>query len=90
MHAWIIGELALGGLKNRDKIFALLDELPKAPVCEPDEILSFIESQALAGRGIGLVDAHLLASARLSGAALWTHDRGLAAAAEHVRLNNFP
>ncbi len=86
MHAWIIGELALGGLKNRKAILTMLSELPKAPVCEAPEVLSLIDAAGLSGRGIGLVDAHLLASARLIGCALWTQDRKLANEAERLGL----
>ena len=42
------------------------------------EVLMMIEQQQLMGRGIGYIDAHLLAAARLSGCPLWTHDRRLA------------
>ena len=50
-----------------------------------DEALAFVERHALAGRGIGWTDVHLLSSARLAGpAALWTRDKRLAAAAEQL------
>jgi predicted nucleic acid-binding protein len=43
-----------------------------------------IEHRRLAGSGIGWVDAHLLASALLSGARLWTLDRPLARVAQRL------
>ncbi|MCZ6876850.1 MAG: PIN domain-containing protein [Acidobacteria bacterium] len=84
-HPFIIGELACGGLKNRKEIISLLKTLPGTIMAEIDEILEFIEHQKLIGVGIGLVDVHLLASALLTKALLWTTDRNLRAAA--TRLN---
>ena len=84
-HPFITGELACGGLKNRKEIISLLQALPGAITAEIDEILEFIEHQKLIGVGIGLVDVHLLASALLTKALLWTSDRSLRAAA--TRLN---
>ena len=77
-HPFVIGELALGNLGRRADIIEDLRNLPKAPVAEDDEVLAFIERQGLYGRGIGYVDAHLVASVRLTGSArLWTLDRRL-------------
>ncbi|MGH7116142.1 MAG: hypothetical protein ACREE9_16835 [Stellaceae bacterium] len=56
-------------------------------VAADEEVLRFIDRQALFGRGIGYVGAHLLAAARLtSGARLWTHDRRLHAVAAELGL----
>ena len=85
-HPFVRGELALGNLRQREAILAALDNLPQAPVAFTDEVNVFIEQHALFGLGIGLIDAHLLASTRLSGnARLWTQDKRLLAAA--LRLN---
>jgi hypothetical protein len=55
-----------------------LQSLARAVVAPDEEVLHFITRQALAGRGIGYVDVHLLASARLTaGTLLWTDDRRL-------------
>ena len=87
MHPFIIGEIALGHLGNRGVILQSLWELPAAAVANDKEVLRFIDSHALFGLGIGFVDAHLLASAKLStGTRLWTRDRKLAAAAAVLRL----
>jgi hypothetical protein len=49
-------------------------------VAGDDEVLYFIEERALMGRGIGYVDAHLLAATALNAPArLWTDDRALRA-----------
>ena len=80
-HAFVIGELACGNLRNRAEILALLRELPEAPVAEHDEVLAFIDLHHLTGIGIGWIDAHLLAATCLVGARLWTRDRDLREAA---------
>jgi predicted nucleic acid-binding protein len=76
-HSFIVGELVCGHLENRKEILALLGELPSAPAVDKDEFLAFIDGNRLAGSGLGFVDVHLLAAARLSGAHLWTSDRVL-------------
>lgn len=81
-HPWVIGELALGNLSGRTDLLRLLGGLPQASVASDDEVLTLIESQHLFGRGIGYVDAHLLAATLLTpDARLWTRDRRLAAVA---------
>ncbi len=83
MHPFVVGEIACGSLANRSTVLELLQDLPAASVAESDEVLAFIEHQALHGKGIGYVDAHLLASAALTGRAqLWTRDKRLLVAAE--------
>jgi predicted nucleic acid-binding protein len=76
-HPFIIGELACGNLKNRSVILSLLHSLPQAHSIENDELLHFIEMNKLMGRGIGLIDVHLLASARMAHIHLWTSDKKL-------------
>jgi predicted nucleic acid-binding protein len=83
-HPLVIGELACGNLKNRAEILALLQTLPLARVAGDDEVLAFIEARKLPGRGLGLVDVHLLASAALSRVPLWTDDKRLRDAASSL------
>ena len=80
-HPFILGELACGGLRERDMILALLAALPTAAKADDAEILAFIDRHRLMGKGIGLVDVHLLAACMLEGIELWTHDKKLAAVA---------
>ncbi len=65
-HPFIIGELACGTLKNRNEIISLLQSLPMAPTIEFGEFLFFIDRNHLMGKGVGFVDVHLLAPARLT------------------------
>lgn len=86
IHPWVIGELACSTLRNRSQVLELLQGLPAATVASDAEVLLLIERDRLMGRGIGYVDAHLLASARLSHCRLWTQDRRLAAVAQEQGL----
>ena len=64
-----------------------MHELPQATVASDEEVMHFIDREALFGRGIGYVDAHLLAAVRLTaGAELWTRDRRLRALAARLDL----
>jgi hypothetical protein len=83
-HPLVIGELACGNIANRSEILSLLQELPRARVAEHDEVLRFIEARRLSGRGLGFIDAHLLASSVLAGAPLWTADKRLREAASRL------
>jgi hypothetical protein len=86
-HPFIIGELACGNINNRDEILSLLMSLPMAPVLEFDEFLFFIDENQLMRIGIGFVDVHVLASAKLAGSLLWTSDKKLNSAATNLSLN---
>ena len=86
-HPFVIGELALGNWRERDAFLRDLRDLPRAAVVADAEVLGFIDRQALFGRGIGYVDAHLLAAARLTaGARLWTRDQRLQAVSAELGL----
>lgn len=77
-HPFVIGELALGNLRQRELILRMLSRLPGASVATDAEVLRFVERHALFGRGVGCVDVHLLAAVRLTaGSQLWTFDKRL-------------
>jgi len=86
MHPFILGELLLG-LVNRREVVADLRALPRVATATHDEVEVLVEGVPLHGRGIGYVDAALLASVRLHGGArLWTQDRQLARAAADMAI----
>ncbi|MDX3894861.1 type II toxin-antitoxin system VapC family toxin [Pusillimonas sp.] len=86
-HPFIIGEIALGSLRQRQAILSALRGLPAAIVASDEEVQAFIEHQPLYSLGIGYIDAHLLASVRLTpGVKLWTRDRRLHETALHLGL----
>src|SRR3989337_353170 len=76
-HPFIVGELACGNLKNRYEILALLQALPMSTQAEHEDVMQFIENYRLMGKGLGYIDVHLLVSAILTKAPLWTLDRKL-------------
>jgi predicted nucleic acid-binding protein len=91
-HPFVIGELAVGNLNQRTGVLHALEQLPQAHLAYDEEVLRFVEQERLSGLGIGYIDAHLLASARLTTATtLWTYDKRLAEVAERLwmtpRLN---
>jgi len=85
-HPFVIGELACGNLKRRAEVLSLLDDLPVLSAIDPEEFLLFVDQNHLAGIGLGFVDVHLLASARLAAVTLWTADRRLRQAAARMQL----
>lgn len=81
-HPMVIGELALGSIADRGTFLGLLSALPAATEATQQEVMAFVTTRRLYGRGLSLVDAHLLASAMLSdGMILWTRDQRLSRAA---------
>lgn len=84
-HPMIIGELALGSIRDRQTVIGLLSDLQSTHVATSAEVLEFVDGNALYGVGLSLVDAHLLAALRLdSSHRLWTRDRRLGLAAEKL------
>jgi predicted nucleic acid-binding protein len=88
MHPFIVAELALGGLRDRKVTLASLDLLPELPFAELHEVRQLIEVRKLYTEGIGLVDAHLIASLIIAQtpAEIWTDDSGLMRVAKKLRL----
>lgn len=85
-HPFVVGELACGNLGRRDEILGLLSALPSLGKAGDGEVLHFIARHRLHGRGLGLVDMHLLASCALARRPLWTRDTRLAQAAARLAL----
>lgn len=88
IHPCIITELALGSLKERTKTLVLLDLLPQVRVAQLNEIRTLIEARRLFGLGIGLTDAHLIASVLINPPTLlWTRDKQLRKVAEGLGIH---
>ena len=86
-HPFVRGELALGMIKDREIVLYRMSVMPQAVVAKDDEVMKFILQHKLFGAGIGYIDVHLLASARLTpGAMLWTSDKRLLKVAESMNL----
>ena len=88
VHPFITAELALGSLRDRVRTLALLDLLPHLRMARLDEVRALIEARRLDGLGIGLIDAHLIASILINPPALlWTRDKRLRRVAEHLDIH---
>ena len=86
-HPYVIGEISLGSLRNRDVVLGALWDLPRAPIATPEEVAYLIQSEQLFNRGIGYVDTALLASVRLQpGVTVWTRDKRLKKVADELGL----
>lgn len=87
IHPFVLGELALGSIRNRALMFQLLNTLPSALVARNVEVLAAIENWSLSNSGLGYVDVHLLCSVSLmAGCRLYTHDKRLQLVAEVLHL----
>lgn len=90
-HPMVIGELALGTLRDRSTFLGYLGDLAGLPVATHEEVLAFVDANQLHGRGLSLVDAHLLASVRLAPEVrLWTRDKRLRAASRELGVEFEP
>lgn len=88
IHPFVIGELALGNLRQRDAILDTLNNLQSVKIAKDEETIRFINQHKLYGLGIGHIDAHLLTSVRLTpGTLLWTKDKPLHAAANRLEMS---
>jgi hypothetical protein len=78
MHPFIVAEISLGSLHNRQKRLNDLEALLEVTVATLGEVRHMIESHFLYSKGIGLTDAHLIASCLMTpGTQLWTRDSTL-------------
>ena len=88
IHPFIVAELALGSLHARTRTLALLDLLPRVQVAQLSEVRLTIEARRLYSLGIGLTDAHLIASVFINPSTLlWTKDKRLRKAAEGLGIH---
>lgn len=82
MHPFVVGEIALGSLRNRRQKLGAMDSLRKVKVAQMSEVRRMIEAHTLYAKGIGLTDAHIVASCLLTpGTQLWTRDAAMKAIA---------
>jgi len=84
-HPFVVGELALGSLREREAVIAFLSAQREAVIATHAEVMTVIERHSIFSMGIGYTDAHLLTSTLLDRrSSLWTRDKRLAAAAQKV------
>jgi predicted nucleic acid-binding protein len=88
MHPCLAAELALGSLHNRPRTLAKLDRMPQAQVADLRDIRHMIEARQLYAKGIGLTDAHLVASCLIRpGTVIWTRDSRLRGVAQTLGID---
>jgi predicted nucleic acid-binding protein len=81
-HPFVIGELAVGHLSQRQAVLSDLTELASTTTAADVEVMFLLERHRLFGSGISYIDAHLLTATLITpGVRLWTRDRHLKAAA---------
>lgn len=91
MHPHVLGEIALGRMKNREKVLERFLWLPVPNVAQEGHVLSMIEDDEFWGTGIGYSDAHILASTLITpGGKLWTRDKRLHAQAKRLGVDFTP
>lgn len=84
-HPFVVGELALGSLRERDAVLAFLAAQREAMIATHAEVMTIIDRHSIFSMGIGYTDAHLLTSTLLDQrSSLWTRDKRLASAAQKV------
>lgn len=86
MHPFVLGELALGSVPDRTRLFAILAALPSCDWPDEQGLLAFSEGHAMPGKGIGFVDLCLLKSCHDNGDQLWTSDKRLLAQAQRLGI----
>ena len=86
-HTGVIEELALGSMREREAFTGFLSSLERCPSLTHEELMTFVEGARLWGRGLSVIDVHLLGSARLAGSAIWTRDKRFREAAKQVGVS---
>lgn len=87
MHPFIVAEIALGSLHNRRKILHEMESLLEVKVAQLHEVRHMIEAHSLYSKGIGLTDAHLIASCLMTpGTQLWTRDGNMETVAKALGI----
>jgi len=87
MHPCIVAELALGSVHDRLQTLARLDNMPQLRMVSLPDVRQMIEARGLFSMGIGLTDAHLVASCLTApGTLIWTTDARLGKVAESLSI----
>jgi predicted nucleic acid-binding protein len=85
-HPFIYGELLIGDKGGRKHLLADYEQMHQAPSVSHADVVEFVRSRRLHGRGIGWIDAHLLAAALVGRLVLWTADPRLAVLAGELGI----
>jgi predicted nucleic acid-binding protein len=90
IHPYIVAELACGFFPDRKKTLHYLDSLHQICLIRLADVRLMIEARGLALKGIGLTDAHLIASClAVPGTHLWTIDGALGRVADLLGIRHY-
>lgn len=85
-HDLIYGELLVGDRGGRAAHLTQYLCIPQAMTVPHSEVVEFVRSRKLQGRGLGWIDMHLLASVLVSRFKLWTADARLQVVAKELEV----
>ena len=85
-HEFVYGELLIGDVGGRKQLLDDYEQMHQATVVAHDDVVAFVQGRRLHGRGVGWIDAHLLASALVGRLKLWTTDPRLAVVAAELAI----
>jgi predicted nucleic acid-binding protein len=85
-HELVYGELLIGDSGGRSALLSNYARMDRVPLVSHTEVVAFVRDRKLNGRGIGWIDAHLLASALVAQVRLWTADSPLATIATELGI----
>ena len=87
LHPMVLGEIAMGSLRQRNIFLEELRQLPIVGSASNAEVMAMVEWHGLHNKGIGFVDAHLLASVHImQNTSLCTKDKRLHAQALRLEV----
>ncbi|MEO8098251.1 MAG: PIN domain-containing protein [Acidobacteriota bacterium] len=73
-HELIFGELLIGDREGRRNFLSDYERMHRVEMVSHTEVVAFVRSRRLHGRGAGWIDIHLIASAMAGRMKLWTAD----------------
>ncbi len=85
-HEFVYGELLAGDRGGRQTLLSSYERMEQIPPVPHSEVVAFVRARKIHGRGIGWIDAHLLASALVGGVRLWTADGPLETMAHELGI----
>jgi predicted nucleic acid-binding protein len=89
-HELVFGELLIGDKGGRKALLSEYSHIPWLPMIPHPELVGFVYSRRLHGRGAGWIEIHLLASALVSHVKFWTADHTLSLLAEGLGIAYLP
>lgn len=85
-HELVYGELLVGDRGGRQTLLSSYERMAQVLPVAHSEVVAFVRARKIHGRGIGWIDAHLLASALVGGVQFWTADGPLGAIAGELGI----